>query len=369
MCFSKVPSLRSLWRRNRAEYVTSEHVPRTDFPSGIKLVCDPDDRVIRNCNGELIGSPGDGTIDIVFVHGLEGDREVTWTAKDATDPWSKTLLPGIFPAARILTFGYDPSVPKDQGVMPEDIVAKHAHDLLESLSSSRKKDDGTNARPIVFALDMAGQRTELDLTNIFRSVRGIIFIDPPNHESGNASWTGNAFSSLGFVKDPNSINTTLLNAYSKAFAGVGRRFQEMVAARSAGGQPPIKIAYFYEKPLKSEVSLSAPKKANPSSHSSLNLDSKQIDMSKFTNADAPGFMAVCEKLRWCLANENANKTSQVDIPANQARLDTQYHRNQRQYNPGNAEQTIVVGGDYFMTRGNQNFYYQTDVPQPPPYSM
>ncbi|KAJ6136842.1 hypothetical protein N7497_012094 [Penicillium chrysogenum] len=340
-----MPSLRSLWRRNRAEYVTSEHVLRTDFPSGIKLVCDPDDRVIRDCNGELIGSPGDGTIDMVFVHGLEGDREVTWTAKDATDPWSKTLLPGIFPAARILAFGYDPSVPKGQGVMPEDIVAKHAHDLLESLSSSRKKDDGT-------ALDMAGQRTELDLTNIFRSVRGIIFIDPPNRESGNASWTDNAFSSFGFVKDPNSINTTLLDAYSKAFAGVERRFHEMVAACSAGGQPPIKIAYFYEKPLKSEVSLSAPKKANPSSHSSLNLDSKQIDMSEFTNADAPGFMAVCEKLRWCLANENANKTSQVDIPANQARLDSQYHRNQRQYN---GEQTIV-GGDYFMARGNQNFY-------------
>jgi hypothetical protein len=80
---------------------------------------------------------------IIFVHGLKGDREVTWTAPDATDPWSKTLLPGIFPAARILTFGYDPSVPKSQGVMPEDIVAKHAHDLLESLSSSRKKEDGT----------------------------------------------------------------------------------------------------------------------------------------------------------------------------------------------------------------------------------
>ncbi|KAJ5277507.1 hypothetical protein N7534_008304 [Penicillium rubens] len=344
-----MPSLRSLWRRNRAEYVTSEHVPRTDFPSGIKLVCDPDDRVIRNCNGELIGSPGDGTIDIIFVHGLKGDREVTWTAPDATDPWSKTLLPGIFPAARILTFGYDPSVPKSQGVMPEDIVAKHAHDLLESLSSSRKKEDGT-------ALDMAGQRTELDLTNIFRSVRGIIFIDPPNHESGNASWTDNAFSSLGFVKDPNYINTTLLDAYSKDFVGVERRFHEMVAARSAGGQPPIKIAYFYEKTLKSEVSLL------------VNLDRTQIDMSEFANADAPGFMAVCEELRWCLANENANKTSQVDIPANQARLDSQYHHNQRQYNPGNAKQTIVVGGDYFKTRGNQNFY-QRDVPQPPPYSM
>jgi hypothetical protein len=38
-------------------------ISRIVFPSGVKLVCNPDDRVIRNCNGELIGSPDDGTID------------------------------------------------------------------------------------------------------------------------------------------------------------------------------------------------------------------------------------------------------------------------------------------------------------------
>jgi hypothetical protein len=77
---------------------------------------------------------------LVLVHGLKGDREVIWTAKDATEPWPETtLLQGIFPAARILTFRYDPYVHNGQGVVLEDLVAKHARNLLESLSLSLKK--------------------------------------------------------------------------------------------------------------------------------------------------------------------------------------------------------------------------------------
>lgn len=78
---------------------------------------------------------------IVFIHGLTGDREATWTARDATEPWPKTLLPSILPTARVLTFGYDACVVDWRGLVSENFIGNHALNLLTSLSSWRAKDD------------------------------------------------------------------------------------------------------------------------------------------------------------------------------------------------------------------------------------
>lgn len=47
---------------------------------------------------------------IVFVHGLTGDREKTWTFAGTVDPWPKILLSDDIPRSRILTFGSDADV-------------------------------------------------------------------------------------------------------------------------------------------------------------------------------------------------------------------------------------------------------------------
>lgn len=64
-----------------------------------------------------------------------------WTTRDSTDLWSKTTLSSQFPSARILTFGYDPYVAKDHGVVLETTIEDRAWRLLSSLLSSRN--DGT----------------------------------------------------------------------------------------------------------------------------------------------------------------------------------------------------------------------------------
>lgn len=78
---------------------------------------------------------------IVFIHGLTGDREATWTARGATEPWPQTLLPSILPTARVLAFGYDACVVDWRGLVSQNFIGNHAWNLLTSLALYRDGDD------------------------------------------------------------------------------------------------------------------------------------------------------------------------------------------------------------------------------------
>lgn len=85
-------------------------------------------------------------ISIVFIHGLSGHRERTWTASGEPEPWPKTLLPSKLPNARILTFGYNAYVTSWQGVVSQDRLGSHAGNLLNSLASYREDDNTVGTR-------------------------------------------------------------------------------------------------------------------------------------------------------------------------------------------------------------------------------
>lgn len=80
------------------------------------------------------------TYSVVFIHGLTGHRDTTWTASDATDPWPQTLLPSVLPTARILTYGYDAYVAQWKGSVSQTRIGEHAWDLVTTLASYREKD-------------------------------------------------------------------------------------------------------------------------------------------------------------------------------------------------------------------------------------
>ena len=83
---------------------------------------------------------------IIFVHGLTGDREETWRAKDAVAPWPQTLLPAKTTNARILTFGYDAYVADWQGVVAQNSIGNHSMNLLTAVATYREDDDTVSFR-------------------------------------------------------------------------------------------------------------------------------------------------------------------------------------------------------------------------------
>ncbi|KAK3897175.1 sesB-related regulatory [Staphylotrichum tortipilum] len=335
-----------------------KRLPREPFPTGIKTLYSPDD----------------GTIDIVFVHGLTGNRDITWTARDMTDPWPKSLLPFTLTTSRILTFGYDAYVADWRGVVSQTRIANHAWNLLTSLASYREN-DRTNERPIIFvchslgglvcedALVTSRQRSERHLQSILHSTRGIIFLGTPHHGAGLAKWAELISRSIGLVKQTNSNIIKVLRRDSEVLARIQQSFHTMVMARSREGLPRIEISCFYEELPLLGVGLVVPQdSAILPGYIPIGIHSNHTDMTKFTSTDDPGFVAVCGELRRWIRDIEAVETHHENLPLpnnrdldEQAGTASQHGDGNRQFNNFGTGTQKNVDGNYFEAKGDQHF--------------
>ena len=80
---------------------------------------------------------------VVFVHGLSGDRERTWTGTEGPTRvlWPEKLLPAKIPGARISTYGYDADYATFWRMQSQNNVANHASNLVTDLANMRDEDE------------------------------------------------------------------------------------------------------------------------------------------------------------------------------------------------------------------------------------
>lgn len=155
----------------------------------------------------------------MFVHGLTGDREKTWTSPSTSICWPRDLLASSLPPVRILTFGYDAYVFRLQSQISILRIAEHSHDLLNALAGVRNTAD-EKSRPIIFVahslgglvckdgIRLAKNSPEPDLHKIWESTRGIIFNGTPHAGSELAKRAKIPATLLGLVRrsDPNLLS-------------------------------------------------------------------------------------------------------------------------------------------------------------------
>lgn len=109
------------------------------------------------------------TADIVFIHGLTGGRDSTWTAEGAKEPWPKLFLKDEnddeddedekgsgYPlkTARIMSWGYDADIVNLVKPAGQNRVMDHARNLLGALEDVRE--GSAASKPLIFVAHSLG---------------------------------------------------------------------------------------------------------------------------------------------------------------------------------------------------------------------
>jgi pimeloyl-ACP methyl ester carboxylesterase len=270
------------------------------FPEGIQLLHQPSKPAV---------------VDIVFIHGLTGDRQRTWTHPEDRSPWPKTLLPQLIPNARILTYGYDAYVIRQHGPVSSNRVRDHANHLLSHLATHRLD---ASARPIIFiahslgglvckdALLLSRSSPEAHIQSIVRSTFAMTFMGTPHSGSALAAWAQIPAKSLGIVKSSNANLLAVLQTSSEVLSRIQDDFLSMLRAL-VKEESHIQITCFHETLPLPVLGIIVPRdSAVLSGYQSIPIRANHSNMVKFKSANDPGFVGVSgELIRWVKEIQNS----------------------------------------------------------------
>ncbi|KAM0260900.1 hypothetical protein ACHAQJ_002519 [Trichoderma viride] len=156
-------------------------------------------------------------VDIIAVHGLNGDAFSTWRHHQDGTLWLRDLLPGFLPGCRVYTYGYPSKIFAQSSARVEE----YARDLLISLRDSRE-DSTIGKRSVIFvchslggivfkqALVIAHQDDNL-YGDVLKSVIGVAFLATP-HRGSSVANLGSVFGTIvNSFMGPRAVRTDLLN--------------------------------------------------------------------------------------------------------------------------------------------------------------
>ncbi|KAI3578012.1 hypothetical protein IWW34DRAFT_806593 [Fusarium oxysporum f. sp. albedinis] len=150
------------------------------------------------------------------------------------------------------------------------------------------------------ALVTAKQRSEQHLQDIVNFTRGVIFLGTPHHGSSLAKIGELVSRSVGLIKETNSDIVQVLTRDSEVLARIQDSFQALLMTRSKDEATMIDITCFYEELPTKKFGVIVPKhSAILPGYISIGIHKNHAEMTKFSNSEEPGFVAICGELkRW-----------------------------------------------------------------------
>jgi hypothetical protein len=190
------------------------------------------------------------TIDVVAVHGLQGDLYQTWTHENGT-MWLESILPDKIPYARIMTFGYNSAIAFSSS---EAMLEDKSMELINRLSMKRTSVGNGSTRPIVFvchslggilvkkALILAHERSsDTHYRTILDNTKAIAFLGVPHRGADAAWWATFAANSLKGATLGMATHTALVKNLQKASPTLATISKQFVDRGKS-----LKIYTFYE---------------------------------------------------------------------------------------------------------------------------
>ncbi|KAK4223460.1 hypothetical protein QBC38DRAFT_487688 [Podospora fimiseda] len=247
-------------------------------------------------------------VDIVLVHGLDGDPVNTWKSASG-QVWPQTLLPEARPHTRVLSFSYNGDITQDE-VVSFATIRDNSQALLTQLACRR---DGVHAdRPIIFvahclgglivkqALRFAFQDLDEDHRNIATATRGLLFFGTPNLGTDKAQIKriANGFTPIdravarikGKGKTSGLVQAIIQN--SEDLREITEDFVEL------GPEFPI-ASYFETRPWPGTDKVIVDKTSSVTTlpgDTAVPVDGDHVSMCQFETADDDTFRDVCKRI-------------------------------------------------------------------------
>ncbi|KAK7539238.1 putative ribonuclease p/mrp subunit [Phyllosticta citricarpa] len=285
--------------------------------------------------GEPLADPQNATVDIIFVHGLGGDRVNTWSTKptdEDPDPvfWPKDLLPDVCKTARILSFGYDADYARSwlgKEIPLETSLDEYSTSLLQSLAGLRNR-TRTSGRPLLFVAHSLGglvvanalsrqHGSDAASQNIAEATKGVAFLGTPFKGSDMAS-VGRVVlrvASLFTTTNDNSMKT--LQRRSEKAADITSAFLAYLDGRAHSEDGNyLDVACFFEEHsmrvaksfgfvVDKESATIPGKKPQP-------IPANHREMCRFAIPEHPGFRSISDQLcQWITALESPSSEEAV----------------------------------------------------------
>ena len=251
------------------------------------------------------------TFSIIFVHGLTGKRQSTWTHANGLC-WPLDLLPGLFPRARILTFGYDADVVRLWNAVGANTLRDHGKSLAAAVADAQP---ATGQRRIVFvahslgglvveqALLLCRWSNEPRLNRVIEDTIGVLFMGTPHQGSHLAGWGQTAAKLVNYLRSSNDRIVGDLNPRSEAMLAVNEDFQQMLMHKDIS----IHVWCLYEEDPMAVVGKVVPDtSAILKQYPNSSVKANHKEMTKFNGSDDPGFHSVKGILTEWLGTESTN---------------------------------------------------------------